>query len=124
VRFQSKKVEPSTKIAGPLLSADTLKPFIQYASQFKKREVFKIYQVSGKRTVSAKPDKTLREAISHLTLSGIIFEDVPQAIFVDKKKNKTYILKEGDYIESIKIEEIKRGRVKLRMDSQTLDIEL
>lgn len=104
--------------------AEPLKPFLQYVTHFKKREIFKIYETARPRKIPKLPKIDIRKAAAHLTLSGIIFEDEPQAIIEDRKKNKTYILKKGDYLENLKIDDIRKGKVRLRLDSQTMELEL
>ncbi len=106
------------------LQTEPLKPFLHYVSNLKKREIFKIYQAPGRKVVPTLPQLDIKQATAHLILSGIIFEEEPQAIIEDKKKKKTYILKKGDYLENIKIDSINRGKVRLRLDSQTIDLEL
>lgn len=108
----------------PELNTEALKPFLNYVANFKKREIFKIYQTPGKKVVPVIPQMTIQQATANLVLSGIIFEEEPQAIIEDKQKKKTYILKKGDYLENIKIEEINRGKIRLRLGSQTTDLKL
>lgn len=108
----------------PLRALDEFKPFLQYAEIFKKREIFKIYERPSPFVAPAAPRATLTELASSLSLSGILFGKEPQAIIEDKKTGKTYFLKKGEYLHNIKIDEIQRGKVRLRLDSETLELEL
>lgn len=113
-----------TSPSAELLSAAGAKPFLLYAEFFRKREVFKIYEKPAPFVAPSVAKATLAELASSLTLSGIIFEKEPQAIIEDKKSGKTYFLKKGDYLNAIKIEDIQKGKVRLRHDSETMDLEL
>lgn len=106
------------------IPAEAFKPFLQYADLFKRREIFKVYEKASPFVAPVTPRATLAEQVSGFSLIGIIFEKEPQAIIEDKKTGKTYFLKKGDYLNNIKVEEIKRGKVRLRLDTETMELEL
>lgn len=113
-----------TDLGSSLEEAEAWKPFLLYVEQFRRREIFKIFE---KPVVGAPPAAvrtSLSELAAGLNLSGILLEKEPQAIIEDKKSGKTYFLKKGEYLNNIKIDEIKRGKVRLRYESETMELEL
>lgn len=81
-----------------------------YLSQIPKRDLFKnVLGSSGndrEQSVISEADTS-----KDLILVGIISEGTLQAIFEDKRLQKTYILYKGDLISNMKVEDIKNDRV-------------
>ncbi len=64
------------------------------------------------------------QAIQDLNLLGIVSGDNPQAIIEDKKSQKTYFLKKGDFLGDFELKDIQKGKVILDLSGQQFELSL
>jgi type II secretory pathway component PulC len=64
------------------------------------------------------------DLIKDINLVGIISGEVPQAVIEDKKAQKTYYLKKGQYIGELQLEDILEGKIILNYNGQSYELYL
>jgi len=89
---------------------DTLKPLEFYLKGISEKQIFATASagLGSSSTLKSLSDTDLLKEIS---LVGIIGGDDPQAAIEDKKIQKTYYLKEGQFIRQFQIKDIQDGKV-------------
>jgi hypothetical protein len=103
----------------PKVYGDVALPKIMDA--FRGRELFQMIQVE-EMTETSVETVPLRDLVAHLSLSGVVGGDPPQAIIYDNKLRQTFFLYEGDTLEGILIKAISPGRVTLEYQNEELDL--
>jgi len=97
------------------------KPYSHYSQQINTRDIFNAPFLSS-RIADTSMDSSLERKIAHLSLVGIVLDEVPQVIIEDKKNHKTHFLNKGDYIGEIKIEDISESKVILSYEDEEFEM--
>ncbi|MCX7662037.1 MAG: hypothetical protein N2Z79_05095 [Candidatus Omnitrophica bacterium] len=98
-------------------------PPYEYYQEKINRDIFKPYSYSKEISErSQKANLADVELIKDLTLLGIISGEPNQAIIEDKRNNKTYFLKEGEFLGELQVKSIKEGRVILEYRGREIDL--
>jgi type II secretory pathway component PulC len=98
------------------------KPYNFYQEIIAERQIFGTSTTERAGFSQVQSGSTITEHIKDLNLLGIIFGDNPQAIIEDKKTQKTYFLKRGEFFGAIKVKEIDEGKVTLELQGQRFDL--
>ncbi len=129
----SPKPEKSLSVATNLVrrqakgkeASPDLKPYSFYAQSIGGWPLFGLRERSAPKSREVqKPAVTLNKLMANLSLMGIIGGKEPQAIIWDRKSKRTYYLKEGQYLDEIMIQEIKKGKVILKYKDETTELVL
>ena len=109
------------KAAG-FFDAGTMRPFSYYEGVLRRRNVFAALKIGrGEGTVAKRPIR-LGELAADLSVSGIFFDQNPQAVIQDRGRNKTYFVTEGQYIDDILVKKIERGKVVLTYKGEEMEL--
>lgn len=126
--FKNKTEIPDAKFKEGLVEKNsqpkikgTFKPYAFYLDGFKSNNIF-----SGTTAYdSAKPIGTASaDLIKDINLVGIISGDEPQAIVEDKRAQKTYYLKKGQFIGELQVVDILEGKVILGYNDENYELYL
>lgn len=107
---------------GSLSAEDSKKPYMYYAAELEKRNIFGPSLYAENPASPGEP--ALKESIKDLNLLGIVSGKNPQAIIEDKKEGKTHFVNKGDSIGPLRVEEITEDRVILNYRGERLDLVL
>lgn len=97
-----------------------IKPFNFYLEGISRQPVF----VSEVTDITKSTETSLKgtESVKDFNLLGIISGENPQAIIENKKTQKTYFLKRGEFIGEFQLEEVGEGKVTLNYQGQRFDL--
>ncbi len=102
-----------------------LKPYSFYTQSIGGWPLFGLKERSAPKTREVqKPAVTLNKLMAALSLMGIIGGKEPQAVIWDRKSKRTYYLKEGQYLDEIMIQDIRKGKVILKYKDETTELVL
>jgi len=104
-----------------LITITSLKPFGYYLREAQKRDIFSPQRVETVETVSTvSTDAPL--PYTALKLVGVSYEGIPEALIEDTDTGKTYFVKRGDSVRSLKVMEIFRDKVRLSYDNKVIEL--
>ena len=105
--------------------SSNLQPYSFYAQSIGGWPLFGLRERSAPKSPEIqRPAVTLNELMANLNLMGIIGGKEPQAIIWDRKSKRTYYLKEGQFLDEIMIQDIKKGKVILKYKDETTELVL
>lgn len=117
------QVEAKEKIQTKINSSinkPLLKPYDFYSSGINGRRIF-----SGTAANLEKPIGTASaDLIKDINLVGIVSGEEPQAIIEDKKAQKTYYLRKGQFMGELELAEILEGKIILSYEGQMYELYL
>lgn len=103
----------------------SIQPFSYYSDILNSRNIFLSQEYKQEDTNNpAVLNIALEQLLGNYSLLGIVNDFKPQAIIEDKNSKKTYFLNKGQFINNIKIEDIKDGKVILKSQNQTFELGL
>lgn len=93
---------------------------------------FYLEGIKGRKIFSSAPAEDTQKSIGtasadlikDINLVGIISGEEPQAVIEDKKAQKTYYLKKGQYIGELQLEDILEGKIILNYNRQSYELYL
>lgn len=88
-----------------------IRPFLYYLEMVQRRDIFTPVVLKGSGPTDSEVKKMLEALTADLKLVGIAWGEIPEAIIEDKKANKTYFLKTGDMLNSLKVDAISKDKV-------------
>lgn len=88
-----------------------IRPFLYYLEMVQRRDIFTPVVLKSSGPTDSEVKKMLAALTADLKLVGIAWGEIPEAIIEDKKANKTYFLKTGDIINTLKVEVISKDKV-------------
>lgn len=98
-----------------------LDPLSAYLNAAAKRDIFS--PLSSSKAAQAEIGAVAAaEAIKDLSLVGIYWGEIPEAMIEDTEEKKTYFLKVGQHIRGLKVEAIFEDRIILEYDNQTVEL--
>lgn len=109
----AKKISPDAK--------EQIKPYSFYLEGIKNRKIFSSAAAEDTQKVIGTASADL---IKDINLVGIISGEEPQAVIEDKKAQKTYYLKKGQYIGELQLEDILEGKIVLEFNGQNYELYL
>lgn len=92
-----------------------------YSKEIENRQIFNNPAAAQENKASA---AVTNDLLKNLSLVGIIAGENPQAIIEDKKAQKTYYLRKGQFIEEYEIIDIQEGNVVLINNGQKYELYL
>lgn len=92
------------------------KPFLDYEELFQKRDIFEQPQ----ETVEVEPVRV--DLLKNFRLVGIVLGETSEAIVEEIQNKRTLFVREGDYIDEMKVLSIKEGRVILTYQEEELEL--
>ena len=120
-QFNTAKPLKSAKAQNKEQPKTETKPYSFYLEGIKNRKIFSSAATEDTQkaigTVSA-------DLIKDINLVGIISGDEPQAVIEDKKAQKTYYLRKGQYIGELQLEDILEGKIILQFNGQNYELYL
>lgn len=118
----TKKIAAAKKWSFKEGPAPEVRPFLHYLEMVQRRDIFMPVMLKGNGPSDAEIQKMLAALTADLKLVGISWGEVPEAIVEDKKANKTYFLKTGDTINTLKVYAIYRDKVTFDANGEKLDL--
>ena len=101
------------------------KPYSSYARSIGGWPLFRLRESSTPKSPEVqRPAVALNKLMANLNLMGIVGGKEPQAIIWDRQSKRTYYLKEGQFLDEIMIQEIKKGEVILKYKDETIELVL
>lgn len=113
---ETKAIELKTE---PIISA---KPYEFYLKGISGRQIFSSSAIQG--TEKPISNTVSGNSLKDINLVGIITGEDPQAIIENKKTNKTYYLRKGQFFEEFQLEDIQAGKIILNLNGQRLELYL
>ncbi|MFA5272299.1 MAG: hypothetical protein WC412_08220 [Candidatus Omnitrophota bacterium] len=113
VKNPAKRISPDTK--------EQIKPYSFYLEGIKNRKIFSSAATEDAQKAIGTVNADL---IKDINLVGIISGDEPQAVIEDKKAQKTYYLRKGQYIGELRLEDILEGKIVLNYNGQNYELYL
>jgi len=102
------------------IKKENIKPYEFYSSIFKQRKIFTNSGVNLEKPIGI----ASADLIKDINLVGIISGEVPQAIIEDKKAQKTYYLKKGQFMGPLQLADIQEGKIILNYEGQMYELYL
>ena len=121
-----------TDITGPLVvqaissnidQDDNLKPLEFYLKGIREKQIFAT-AAAGLGSLNTPKSLSDTDLLKEISLVGIIGGDDPQAAIEDKKIQKTYYLKKGQFIRQFQIKDIQEGKVILGYRGESFEFYL
>jgi hypothetical protein len=110
-------------VSGELREKSVLKKLDYYLDKVKKRDIFRMgAEARPENALEAAPSSKVAEATQNLRLVGISWSDDPDAMVEDTKTLKTFFVKKGQSIGDVKVENITREKVILRLDRELIEL--
>jgi len=100
-----------------------LRPLEFYLKQLRGKQVFNV-KAQGLAPLGVSRGLNNMELLSEISLVGIIGGDDPQAAIEDKKIQKTYYLRESQFIRQFQIEDIQDGKIILGYQGERFELYL
>lgn len=98
-----------------------IKPYSFYIEGIKNHKIFSSAAADdAQKSIGA----VSADLIKDINLVGIISGEEPQAVIEDKKAQKTYYLKKGQYIGELRLENILEGKIILNYNGQSYELYL
>jgi hypothetical protein len=111
--------EPGTDLREKVV----LKKLEYYLEKVKKRDIFRMgVAARPENVIEAGPSSKALEATQNLRLVGISWSDDPDAMVEDVKAQKTFFVKKGQAIGEIKVENITKDKLFLRVDREVVEL--
>ncbi|MDD4955603.1 MAG: hypothetical protein PHP17_06160 [Candidatus Omnitrophica bacterium] len=117
------QVETKTKLpARKEMQADKtqIKPYDFYSTGIKGRNIFQGISADLEKPIGA----ASADLIKDINLVGIVSGDEPQAVIEDKKAQKTYYLRKGQFMGEMQLAEILEGKIILNYEGQMYELYL
>ncbi|MFA6282049.1 MAG: type II secretion system protein N [Candidatus Omnitrophota bacterium] len=102
-------------------SKEQTKPYSFYLDGIRGR---KIFSCAAAKDTQKSIGTASADLIKDINLVGIISGEEPQAVIEDKKAQKTYYLKKGQYIGELQLEDIMEGKIILNYNGQSYELYL
>jgi len=99
---------------------EAIKSYAFYSLGIKQRKIFSNAAVDLEKPIGT----ASAELIKDINLVGIVSGENPQAIIEDKKAQKTYYLKKGQFIGQLQLEDILEGKIILSYEGQRYELYL
>lgn len=106
--------------AKTIQAKSSIKPYSFYLDGIKQRKIF----ASAALDLEKPTGTASADLIKDVNLVGIISGDEPQAIIEDKKAQKTYYLRKGQFIGKLQLENITEGKIILSYEGQRYELYL
>lgn len=117
VIVQSQKIQPEEKTQ----EKKEIPSFEFYSREIENRQIFNSPAAAQENKAIA---AVTNDLLKDINLVGIIAGENPQAIIEDKKAQKTYYLRKGQFIEEYEITDIQEGKVILINNEQKYELYL
>lgn len=98
------------------------KPFSFYQQKIERRDIFHSPWDKPQEAADAPPAAVNAELPKQLKLIGVVLDDDPKAIIEDAQTRETVFLSIGESISGAVIEEIKEGKVILRLNEEKVEL--
>lgn len=100
------------------------RPVDEYLNAITRKDIFQPDLNSAGRPTDAPalPKTSIEEVLSNLQLVGIAWGVYPEAMLRDKKKGRTYFVKQGDSFEKVLVKEILKDRVIVEYGGQSKEL--
>ncbi len=112
--------EKPDKAKRVFMKKENIKPHEFYSPVFKQRKIFTNSGVNLEKPIGA----ASADLIKDINLVGIISGEVPQAIIEDKRAQKTYYLKKGQFMGQLQLADIQEGKIILNYEGQMYELYL
>ncbi|MFA5338348.1 MAG: hypothetical protein WC330_08435 [Candidatus Omnitrophota bacterium] len=99
---------------------EAIRPYAFYSLGIKQRKIFSSAAVDQEKPIGA----VSADLIKDINLVGIISGEDPQAIIEDKKAQKTYYLRKGQFIGELRLEDIAGEKIILNYEGQRYELYL
>lgn len=106
-----------------------LKVLPYYLERIRARDIFKMVSkkaassdTEGAESEAKGPSEKITEATKTLRLAGISWSDDPDVMIEDTKTQKTYFLKKGQRIDSVKIQAVFKDKVILSYEGEEIEL--
>jgi len=117
--------ERDTLVELPLQETSDNLELDQYLAIVNKKQLFKkSVRRAVDRASRGAHRKTIQELAAPVVLIGIVGGEEPVAILKNARSNKTYSLKQGEYLDDLLVQEIKANSVILTYESESLELKL
>ena len=113
-------IKEKTVIKKEPRNKEAIKPYTFYSLGIKQRKIFSSAAVDPEKPVGA----VSADLVKDINLVGIISGENPQAIIEDKKAQKTYYLRKGQFIGVLQLEGIAEGKIILKYEGQRYELYL
>lgn len=97
-----------------------IKPYEFYSLGIKQRKIFSSAAANLEKPIGA----ASADLIKDINLVGMLSGENPQAIIEDKKAQKTYYLRKGQFIGQLQLEDILEGKIILNYEGQRYELYL
>ena len=99
------------------------RPFLYYLEMVQRRDIFSpVVLKSNVENADSETKKALAALILDLKLVGISWGKDPEAMIEDKKTSKTYFLKTGDTINTLKVDTILKDKVIFNSGGEKMEL--
>jgi len=115
-----KKITAAKKWSFKEGSSSEVRQFLRYLEMVQRRDIFTPVVLKSSGPTDTEVKKMLAALTADLKLVGISWGDVPEAIIEDKKANKTYFLKTGEMLNTLKVDAISRDKVTFDVGGEKL----
>jgi type II secretory pathway component PulC len=123
-RYQGETMIPefNATAAGPLFEQkNPIKPPVDYQQVVSSRRLF---GAADTQKTAEKHGPSANEIIAGLNLQGIVAGLEPKAMIEDKKNQKSYYVKEGEYVGEVQVKKIGEGKVTLELNGEDFSLSL
>jgi len=103
-----------------LAQVTAIKPYDFYSLGIKGRNIFSSAAVDLEKPIGT----ASADLIKDINLVGIVSGEEPQAIIEDKKAQKTYYLRKGQFMGQLQLADIKDGKIILSYEGQMYELYL
>ena len=119
--LKEKIPKPEDLIIEEVPISQNRQPYIYYAEQIKKRDIFEspLYKKENENPV---PQTTVSDITRSLRLVGIVLDKNDEAIIEDLESRQTFFVHKGDHIKDAVVEEIQESKIILLYNNQRVEL--
>jgi hypothetical protein len=122
-KMQTGNFQINADSPGEIKEKTILKKLEYYLAKVKKRDIFRMGMAARpENMIEAAPSSKAVEATQRLKLVGISWSDDPDAMLEDTKASKTFFVKKGQSIGDVKVENITKDKIVLRLGDELVDL--